>query len=530
MTDANHAPSRAFVLGIDGVPWPLIRDWIADGELPNLRRLAAEGAAGPLESTVPATTPLAWPAIATGTGADKHGIYGFRKLTSSYTPQMYTSRDVRRPALWDILSPSLVGNVPMTYPAQPIDGKLFSGMVTPELDEQFSYPPDLRDELTDRVPDYEVGLDWSDYADREEALFDDITELVRKRREAMRLLMETEDWRLFFFVYTAPDRLQHLVWDESVLLEHYRQLDDIVGEVLDYVEGLGATLYVVSDHGFGPISQFVAVNQVLEAEGVLAREEESGTRSMLSLVGLSRGRVTELLSSVGVSGRSIVETVPEPIVRRVSKQLPGDDVLFDVDYAQTRMFGHDFGSLYVNDTERFVDGTVDPSERESVKAAAKAALSDVTDPETGESVLTVHDGDDLFPTDDQSPDLVAEADPAYETTSTLSTDTFTGTGTKAASHRSDGVVLAWGPNVEAGSTPDDATVYDVAPTLLHHLGEPVPANADGRVLSELFEPGSDPAERDPESTVYERHDAGEATEEEDFDDVKERLSGLGYIE
>ena len=530
MTDATHSPSRAFVLGLDGVPWPLIRDWIADDELPNFGRLVDEGAAGSLESTIQATTPLAWPAIATGTSPDKHGIYGFRKLTSSYTPQMYTSGDLCRPTLWDILSPSLVGNVPMTYPAQHLDGKLFTGMVTPELDDQFSYPSDLRDELEARVPDYEIGLDWNDYAGREEALFDDITDLVRKRREAMRLLMETEDWRLFFFVYTAPDRLQHLIWDESVLLEHYRQLDDILGEVLDYVQRLGATLYVVSDHGFGPVSQFVAINGVLEDAGLLARGEESGTQSMFSSLGLSRDRVTELLSAVGVSGRAIVETVPEPLLRRVGKQLPGDDVLFDVDHAETRMFGHDFGSLYVNDTDRFVDGTVDSSERESVKATAKATLSDVTDPVTGEPALTVHDGDDLFPTDDQSPDLVVEGKPEYETVTTLTDDVFTDTGTKAASHRSDGIVLAWGPNIEAGSTPDDATVYDVAPTLLHHLGEPVPANADGRVLSEIFEPGSDPAERDPESTVYESHGAGETTEDEDFDNVKERLSGLGYIE
>jgi hypothetical protein len=37
-------------------------------------------------------------------------------------------------------------------------------------------------------------------------------------------------------VFTAPDRLQHLNWDETVLLEHYRYLDDILGEVIDYTE------------------------------------------------------------------------------------------------------------------------------------------------------------------------------------------------------------------------------------------------------------------------------------------------------
>ncbi|MFC7138991.1 alkaline phosphatase family protein [Halosimplex aquaticum] len=529
MDGSNHSADQAFVLGLDGVPWSLLQGWITEGELPNLTRLIEEGAAGPLESTTPATTALAWPSIATGARPDKHGIYGFRKITPSYTPQMYTSHDRQQPALWDVLSPAVVGNVPMTYPAQPIDGKLVSGMMTPEIDDQFSSPPELGRELLDRVPEYEIGLDWSEYVGREEELLSDLSALVEKRRELLRLLMETEDWRLFFFVFTAPDRLQHLVWDEAVLLEHYRQLDDVVGEVIDYVERLDATLYVVSDHGFGPLSKFVAANRVFETEGLLSRQEGTGTQSLLSRFGVSRDRIISVLSKAGISGESIVNTVPERLLRVVGRQFPGDDVLFDVDYSETEVFTYDHGRLYINDESRFVDGCVAPEDRQAVKAEVKDALEGITDPQTGAAPVTVRDGDDLFPTDPHSPDLIVETAPEYESTGRLSQDPFVSPGEKTASHRSEGIMIAWGPNVKAGGSPIDASVYDIAPTLLHGVGEPVPASTDGRVLTEIFEPASPAAETVPTSVTYEGNETAEVAGE-DFEDVEDRLTGLGYLE
>jgi len=529
MSDESLTSQRAFVLGLDGVPWPLLQGWINDGKLPNLAQLVEEGAAGPLTSTTPATTPLAWPSIATGTRPDKHGIYGFRKLTSSYTPQMYTSNDLRQPTLWDILSPAQVGNVPMTYPAQPIDGTIFSGMMSSEINDEFAQPPEFRAELQERVPEYQIGLDWSEYMGREEELLSDLTDLVENRRKAMQLLMEADDWRLFFFVFTAPDRLQHLIWDEEVLLGHYRQLDTIVGEVLEYVQKRDGTLYVVSDHGFGPISKFVAVNRALENSGFLTRQSDSGTNHLFSKMGLSRDDIKRLLSKAGISGRSIVETVPEPLLRLVGRQLPGDDVLFDLEHSETRIFAHDHGCLYVNDTERFVDGCVAPDQRQSVKEEVATALADIEDPETGENVFVIYDGEELFPTDADSPDLVVRAAPGYEVSKSLSQETFYDTAEKAASHRSDGVFIAWGPNVQGGTQPTDASVYDVAPTLLHSIGEPIPESTDGRVLTEIFKPDSPAATQEPRSLAYQDRD-GDMETEEDFEEVKDRLAGLGYLE
>ena len=141
MSSERDPESRAFVLGVDGVPWYLIERWAEAGELPHFAELFETGSVGPLASTTPATTPLAWPSIATGVTPDKHGIYGFQKLSPEYTHQMYLSDDIEQPELWDVLSPALVGNVPMTYPANEIDGAMVTGMMTPDLEGRFTHPP-----------------------------------------------------------------------------------------------------------------------------------------------------------------------------------------------------------------------------------------------------------------------------------------------------------------------------------------------------------------------------------------------------
>ena len=532
MGSERDPESRAFVLGVDGVPWYLIERWAEAGELPHFAELFETGSVGPLASTTPATTPLAWPSIATGVTPDKHGIYGFQKLSPEYTHQMYLSDDIEQPELWDVLSPALVGNVPMTYPANEIDGAMVTGMMTPDLEGRFTHPPELAAEIGERIPEYRIGLDWNEYADRQAQFPPALSKLVDARRELMELLMEQRaDWRLFFFVYTAPDRLQHLLWNDETILEHYKQLDGILGEVIAYTADLGANLFVVSDHGFGPISTLVSVNRLLEREGYLTRREEGGTRGLLSRLGIDRSRVMNTLERVGIDDDTLVKYLPRDLLDSVAEELPGEHALYDVDYTKTEAFLHGPGTLFINDAERFSQGQVDPADVPQLKRDLSAMLSRVVDPETGEPVLSVYDGDDLFPTDDRSPDLVVRGAGEYQTVQSITDSVFADSGAKIASHRSEGIFLARGPVIEAEGKVENANAIDVAPTLLHALGEPIPANADGRVLTELFAPDSEPAGRPIETRVYaNERSAPSETDESDFEDVEDRLRGLGYME
>jgi predicted AlkP superfamily phosphohydrolase/phosphomutase len=522
---------RVIVLGLDGVPWSLINRWTADGELPNVTELREEGASGPLRSTTPPTTALAWPSIASGTWPDAHGIYAFRRLTPEFTHRPNTGDELGRPALWELLEPAVVGNVPMTYPAPKIDGRMVTGMMAPEMDKKFTHPTDLSDEIRTDIPDYEIGFRWGDYHDRKDKLLSDIERLVENRRELMRMLVDPDDWRLAFYVYTAPDRLQHLVWDEERLLDHYRHLDDIIGEAMQYASEAGATLFVVSDHGFGKLSRFVHVNHVLEEAGYLRRRDASGTRSFFSALGFSKSGIRSTLERIGVDEAKLVRKLPNALVDSVASRVPGENVLYDIDHAATTAAVYGPGNVYVHDSERFVEGTVDPGKVKQISDELVALFRDLQDPETGERVLDVHDGEELYPRDSESPDLVLQGRGGYSIKRTLSGEAFMDADARAGEHRSDGVFLAWGPDIATGAETEDASVVDIAPTVLHVAGEPVLEGMDGRVLSEVFAAGSPTAER-----TIRRRSSGEADREpaesidEDYDDVEDRLRGLGYIE
>lgn len=524
MTD--ETVERTFVLGLDGIPWNLVSKWSESGELENFARLMEEGASGPLESTMPPTTALAWPSIATGVRADKHGIYSFRRLTEEYTHEMNTSNDVKQPTLWDILSPSVVANVPMTYPAKEIDGKMMTGMMTPSMDEGFTHPPELADEIASDIPEYEIGLSWHKYHDREDEFLQDLSDLLAARRKLMRHLMQTEEWELFFFVYTEPDRLQHLIWDEDVILEHYKDLDDILGEVMSFVSENNANLFVVSDHGFGPMSQFVHINTFFERNSLLQRKKEGGVRGSFSTLGISKNEVRAALQKIGLE-KHLLRILPDSAVNTVAKSIPGNHSLFDIEYSETKAFGYAKRNIYVNDSNRFDNGVVPPSKISGVKNKIKQELRNIKDPNSSEDILEIYDGDELFPTDSRSPDIVVKGINGTEENTNLSENVIKNSKGKAGAHLSQGIFFMWGEDVAERQRISGATVYDITPTLLHSHSRPIPSNTDGDVLN-VFADSSKPAINEVTHTNYRfEYDSFESSD--DFDEVEERLEGLGYI-
>ncbi|HQP94499.1 MAG TPA: alkaline phosphatase family protein, partial [Thermoanaerobaculia bacterium] len=68
---------RCIAVGLDGLDPRLTDRLIAEGRLPNLARLAAQGSYHRLRTTYPAMTPVAWSSFATGTNPGKHNIFDF---------------------------------------------------------------------------------------------------------------------------------------------------------------------------------------------------------------------------------------------------------------------------------------------------------------------------------------------------------------------------------------------------------------------------------------------------------------------
>lgn len=154
---------KLLILGIDGATFTLIRPWIEAGHLPNLARLHNGGTHRDLASTLPPVTSPAWPTFMTGCNPGKHGVFDFIQPTGSNFSLVNASK-IRQPTLWRRLSDAgyKVGvlNVPVTYPPQPINGFMVSGILSPKKGD-ICYPTDLISRYEGEVGPYRIGAQHS---------------------------------------------------------------------------------------------------------------------------------------------------------------------------------------------------------------------------------------------------------------------------------------------------------------------------------------------------------------------------------
>jgi predicted AlkP superfamily phosphohydrolase/phosphomutase/tetratricopeptide (TPR) repeat protein len=121
---------------------------------------------------------------------------------------------------------------------------------------------------------------------------------------------------------------------------------------------------------------------------------------------------------------------------------------------------------------------------------------------------------------------------ASDATRPLTTDSRIGHGTAADWHRRFGVLVMSGPGLKRGVRLEEASVYDVAPTILAMFHQPIPRSWPGRVLGDAFTTehlASLPVRflaSDPE-----RRGAGETPSdgERESRELRGKLQSLGYL-
>ncbi len=123
--DAVSGP-RVLVIGLDGAEPSSIRTGRRTGVMRFVRELMQDGASGVLRSTMPPYTPTAWTSIITGVNPGRHGVFGFTRWTDDGREVLVDSSVCRCKTVWDYLTeegrPSIIVNVPITYPPRDIEG------------------------------------------------------------------------------------------------------------------------------------------------------------------------------------------------------------------------------------------------------------------------------------------------------------------------------------------------------------------------------------------------------------------------
>jgi Type I phosphodiesterase / nucleotide pyrophosphatase len=162
----SHRPApgieRVVLLGFDGVAPNLMEPLLAQGKLPAVRRLMAEGTYGPLQSFHPCKSGVLWTSIATGKTMLKHGILDWTYINDNGIALPYEDTGRRVKTYWEILAEKGVKtgtlNWWVSYPPPPIPGGfLVSNAFRKRPDPDTVSPPSLFDWIDPvRLPYAEV--------------------------------------------------------------------------------------------------------------------------------------------------------------------------------------------------------------------------------------------------------------------------------------------------------------------------------------------------------------------------------------
>ena len=501
---------RVIVLGLDGLNYSLVNEGLGTGLLPHLREAMAAGVSGELLSTLPPCSAPAWTTFATGKTPGKHGVFDFWRV--SYTPKRQltpvSSRSVVGATTWQIAGQhgKRVGvvQVPLTYPPSPVNGLMMSDMLmTPNEEVDYTFPRELKAEIKSRYADFLIRP-YNIFGQDEESLRR-AAYWEKRLEEVNQWLFQREPFDFFVNVSQASDIVQHhfrrylVPADGTVhnaelrscydplLREVFASIDETIAHRLSLLDG-NTVLFIVSDHGFGPATQFFNVNRFLVDIGLFKFRESRAQQVRRALI----KTVTRTLKTLDFlhlrrrlnrdTIRSLVESVDEAVA------LPRD-------WHQTKAWSGTSSAegIFVNLKGREATGVVSPGEEyEQVRQRILDGLRNLQDPVTGEAVLDgAYRREEIYPeTPEHCPDILLEfGKHPYKVRETLSVPSWlqpmpprSGSGR----HNPMGVFIAVGADVPAGVTLQGLRLLDVAPTLLYSLGLPVPSDMEGRVLTDVF--------------------------------------------
>lgn len=320
----------------------------------------------------------------------------------------------------------------------------------------------------------------------------DVEFTTRWREKLIYAGLAKDDWRLFVGIFSEADRVQHMMYryydeghplydaekaahqtqfyGETITLKDaipaaYRQVDRIVGKVLDQYLKPGDTLLLCADHGFQSFRHQVHINNWLASEGYLTVRE-------------------------GKSGGSFLSSY--------------------VDWSSTRAYALGLGTIYINtkgqgfrtpEGEVASKGIVEPSEVDALCREIAQKFLSATDPQTGarigvsaDLVKDIHSGPYL----DREAELTLGFAEPYRVSWTTSGGGYYGPGGKRGPFVSDndkqwsGCHVSLDPDLVRGiffanrqcDVPAEGGVnlLHIAPTVLAALGVALPSGLDREPL------------------------------------------------
>ena len=402
--------------------------------------------------------------MATGRDPGELGLYGFRHRKSYEYNKMWiaNSTAVKAKTVWDYLGEqgkqSILVGVPPSYPPKPVKGELISCFITPSSEKSYTYPEELKAEIEKHFGPFLFDVVFRT-EDRSEVL-KEIYRMTEYHFKVADYLLDRQDWSLFWLVEIGVDRMHHAFWKfmdknhhlyqpgnsfESAIYDYYQFLDEKIGQLLKKIDQNTAVL-VVSDHGAKGMKGAFCVNDWLIEQGDL------------------------VISEPPVRGQSV------------------DNL--KIDWKRTRAWGWGgyYARIFLNVEGREPQGIIKPDDYETVRDELASRLKAIRGPRGEEWQTVVIKPQEHYPVvNGDYPDLMVYFDDLYwRSAGTLGYGSLyleeNDTGPDDAVHDYNGIYILYDPD-QPGGGKKNASIIDIAPTVLKLLGGPAVPDLKGQVIS-----------------------------------------------
>lgn len=523
------------MIGLDGATFTLLQRFCDEGVTPFLAGLIAGGTRATLMSTRNPLTPPAWTSMITGRSPEVHGVYDFLRPAVVADGSVYLrvndSRQNRAETLWSMAGRGGRRVTALNFygqaPAEPVAGYLVSGFVPWKHLRQGVHPPELFDRLKAQAAfDYRLlGMDIGEEKKVVQGLYEEGEheawiglQNVRDAAwtELTCRLMAEDRTDLTAVVLDGPDKVQHLFWrfldpafardDEddwtrrmrALATDFYARMDANLRRMVE-AAGPETDVIVVSDHGFGPTTEIVYINEWLARQGYLAWKDDA------------RGDAAGHLTAGKIR-----------------------DHLTVVDWQNTRAFcpTPSSNAIHVKTGPAGGPGAVAPEDYAGFcLELRRRLLEDLRDPVTGEAVVVGVDLNKMRGSGfaEPCPDLTLHLrDGGF--VSILHADAVVRPRPHAdGTHRPEGVFVGHGPSFAAGRDAGAFGLLDIAPLVLTLLDLPVPADLEGTVPQAVLA-----AARDVRAGAATERAAAAADEDEPSEEERaallRQMKVLGYMD
>ena len=280
---------RALIISLDGLDVRYLQKRDEYGlKIPTLRRLMQDGVTAQVVGVYPSVTYPSHTTIVTGAQPERHGIYGnelFEKPDGALTGSwQWYARDIRAETLWTAATRQGLKTALISWPVGVGAGDYnFPEIWKPNGTRQESLqvikanarPQGLVEELEQRDP----------------LLYRNVTK------------DEGDDLRTRFAEYVIGEKKPELVLLHLFDLDHYQhdfgpftpeafaileKVDGYVARLIAALERAGTlfetAIFIVSDHGFLPVSKRIYPGVILARAGLLKLREEKDSKGSKSMV------------------------------------------------------------------------------------------------------------------------------------------------------------------------------------------------------------------------------------------------------